>query len=409
MVNYHPQGLHSAMNCHNLIITKSTERVAYMFRQRLTLLVAAAVAVLALLSACRTLPIDGRLPEGLSAEKITSVDEESPFALSPDGNVVAIVSSGLKIFHIALKEQIALSGDSPEKLAWSPFGNFLAAIFRKDGKSTLIIYDQHGIPIAEAIIDDALTALGWLSEDEVFAGGIKVKEYKFGSNYRSILYRWNPGRSIPAASDLRNTTIQPSTYSSWKAALSRGPLIEPVGQSAQILYLQPAAPPLFAPYYRLIIRDIDTGKELESGNVSLNSEGGSFSADGETLLIGDGIVSTKLYNPWSEETLFTGATPGKSSALSPDGATWFADGSLFRNSKMVTALAPGVARFTPDGSRLIIRSGGSLYMVSGLKPAEGALFVPSLTAKISKLRSMRVQGLVTPAEYKETLKGITAQ
>ncbi len=380
-----------------------------MFRQRLPLLVAAVVSVLALLSACRTLPIDGRLPEGLSAEKITSVDEESPFALSPDGKVVAIASSGLKMFHVALKEQIELSGDSPEKLAWSPFGNFLAAIFLKNGKSKIIVYDQYGMPVTETSTDDALTVLGWLSEDEIFAGGIKVKNYKFGSNYRSILYRWSPGRGVPVAGDLRDTTIQPSTYRKWKTALERGPMIDSTGQTAQIFYMQPVTPPLFTPYYKLIIKDLETGKELESGTVSLNSEGGCFSADGETLLIGDGIGSTKLYNPWSEETLFTVVTPGKSTVLSPDGATWFADGSLFRNSKLVTPLAPGVARFTPDGSRLVISSGGSLYLVTGLKTAEGSRFATSLVDKIQKLRSMRIQGLVTPAEYKETLKRITTQ
>jgi hypothetical protein len=377
-----------------------------MFGQRI-LLVAAVVSVLTLLSACSTLPVHGRLPDGLSAEKIASVDEGSPFAISPDGNVVAMVSSGLKMFHIALKEQIDLSSDSPEKLAWSPFGNSLAAIFRKSGKSTVKIYDQQGIQVAEANIDDVLTTLGWLSEDEILAGGIKVRTYKFGSNYKGIFYRWSPGRGIPVANELRDSTIQPSTYSKWKAALERGPLIEPVGQSAQILYLHPADPPLFTPYYKLIIKDLETGKELETATVSLNSDGASFSADGESLLIGDGIGSTKLYSPWSEEALFKFATPGRNPALSPDGVTWFADGTLFRNSKMVTPLAPGVARFTPDGSRLVISSGGSLYVVSGLKPAEGAMFVPSLTDKISKLRSMRVQGLVTPGEYKESLKRIT--
>jgi WD40 repeat protein len=378
-----------------------------MFRRRILLLAAALVSTLTLLSSCRTLPIDGRLPDGLAAEKITSVEEGSPFAVSPDGNVVAMVSSGLKMFHIGFKEQIDLSGDSPEKVAWSPFGSFLAALYRKDGKSTIITYDQHGILVAEAKVDDVLTDLGWLSDDEIYAGGLNIKNYKFGSNYRSIFYRWSPGRGLPVAISLRDTTILPLTFSKWKSLLERGPMTESAGQTAQILYLHPVAPPLFAPYYKLIIRDLETGKELEPVNFNLNSDGGSFSADGETILFGDGNGSVKLFNPWSEETLHTVTTPGKSPVLSPDGATWFADGTLFRNSSMVTPLAPGEARFTPDGSRLLISSGGSLYLVTGLKKAEGSLFVPSLVDKIQKLRSMRVQGLVTPAEYKETLKRIT--
>jgi WD40 repeat protein len=379
-----------------------------MLRARTILFLAAAISVLTIFSACRTLPIDGRLPDGLSAEKITSVDENSPFAVSPDGKVVAIVRSGLKMFHIALKEQLDLSNDSPEKLAWSPFGNYLAAIFRKDGKYIIRVYDQHGFQTAEAIIDDVLTGVAWLSEDEVLAGGMRIKNYKFGTTYKSVFYRWSHGRSIPVAGDLRDTTIQLSTLKRWKPLIERGPMIATAGQTAQFIYVQPVDPPLFNPYLKLIIRDIETGKELETASVSLQSDGGCFSADGETILIGDGIGSTKIYDPWSDETIVSSATPGRNSALSPDNVTWFADGSLFRNGKMVAALAPGDARFTADGSRLMIRSRGYLYQVSGLKPAEGALFVPSLVDKINRLRSMRVQGLVTQGEYKETLKGITA-
>jgi Tol biopolymer transport system component len=223
------------------------------------------------------------------------------------------------------------------------------------------------------------------------------------------LYRWSPGRGLPVAIDLRDTTLQPSTFGKWKTALERGPMIDLAGQTAQILYLHPVDPPLFTPYYKLIIRDLETGKELEMANVSFSSEGGSFSADGESLLFGDGNGSVKLFNPWSEEALHTVATPGKSPVFSPDGTAWFADGTLFRNSSMVTPLAPGVARFTPDGSRLLISSSGSLYQVTGLKKAEGPLLAPSFADKIQKLRSMRVQGLVTPAEYKETLRRITTQ
>lgn len=380
-----------------------------MFKQKILFLAAALVSMLALLPACRTFPIDSRLPDGLAAEKIASVEEGSPFALSPDGNVVALVSSGLKMFHIGFKEQIDLSSSSPEKIAWSPFGDYLAAIYHKDGKSTIITYDQHGIPVAEAKVDDFLTDLGWLSEDQIYAGGLNVKNYKFGSNFSSSFYRWSPGRDLPVAIDLRNTTIQPSTFSKWKPVLERGPMMSLAGQTAQFLYLHPVAPPLANPYYKLIIRDIETGNELETANFNLNSDGGSFSADGETILFGDGNGSVKLFDPWSEETLQSVATPGNNLVISPDSTTWFADGALFRNSSMVTPLAPGVARFAPDGSLLLISSSGSLYMVTGLKKAEGSLYAPSLVEKIQKLRSMRVQGLITPEEYKESIKRITTQ
>jgi len=36
------------------------------------------------------------------------------------------------------------------------------------------------------------------------------------------------------------------------------------------------------------------------------------------------------------------------------------------------------------------------------------VFVPALAEKVAKLRSMRIQGLVTPQEYKENLQKLTA-
>ena len=57
---------------------------------------------------------------------------------------------------------------------------------------------------------------------------------------------------------------------------------------------------------------------------------------------------------------------------------------------------------------MLFRSGSGLYKLSGLKAAEGTIFVPAVAEKVAKLRSMRMQGLVTPKEYKENLQKLTA-
>lgn len=358
-----------------------------------------------LFTSCRSLPLNGRLPENLTAVKITTVDEGTPFAVAPDSNVVALVSSDFKLFHIPSGESVTLSAKRPHKLAWSPFGLTLAALFREDGKSRIITYDGFGTAIAETVIDAPLTDIGWLSENELALGGAIVKEYKFGSNYRTMLYRWQPGRDDPVASELRDATLQPATIRNWQAFLKRGPLMDFSSQTPLISYLHPVDPPLFTPYYKLVVRDLVSGRELEAAAVSLSSAGGRLSADGEKILFADGKGLTLLRNPWSDTVIASVNSLGTGPALAADAGSWFADGALFRNGKLVSQLATGaVAQFSADGSRLFLAAGDELFLVSGLKPAEGTLFVPALTEKLQKLRSLRAEGLITPQEYRDSLE-----
>lgn len=400
--------LHFALTCHNLELLNSGKGRIFMSKPINILL--RALLLLSLLPACQTLPLSGKLPDGLGAEKITSVDKGSPFALSPDGNLVAIVSSGLKMFHLPTKEYLSLGDKSPYKLAWSPFGNSLAALFAKGEGSSIVIYDQHGIPFAESEVDARLTDLEWLSEAELLAGGVRFKSYRFGSSYQSFYLRWLPGRDLPTENRLRDTTLQPATIARWKTHLERGPMLALSAQSGTLLYLHPVDPPMFTPYYKLIMKDLANGKELELASLGFESGGGKFSADGERILYGDGKGATLLYNPWSEELFREAATAGRDLSLSPEGETWASDGALFRAGAAVTPLAEGaVVQFSADGSRAVVSAGGDLYLLSGLKTADGVMFVPAVAEKISRLRSMRLQGQVTPQEYQENLLRIRAQ
>lgn len=376
---------------------------------RSTLLPLTLLLSLLLLGACRTLPLNAPLPDGLTAEKIVSVDQGSPFSLAPDSTVIALTDDGLKLFHIPSKEAIPLDQRTPLKLAWSPLGYSLAALFANDDGSTVVIYDQHGIKLAEAPCTDRLTSIGWLAEDELAAGGFKIKTYKFGQNYESLYFRWKPGRDKPTVNGLRDTTLKLATVAKARVLLERGPLLELSPQSGTLLYLHPVDPPVFAPYYKLIMKDLASGKELEIASVGLNSAGGKFSANGEKVLYADGNGTTLLYNPWSGETLRKSNAFGNSPALSPEGETWIADGTLFRKNSPALPLAEGAeAQFSLDGSRVILRSGSALYLLTGLQPAQGTLFVPAVAEKVAKLRSLRIQGLVTAPEYQENLTRITA-
>lgn len=353
-----------------------------------------------IVAGCSTLPVSGQLPEGLVATKIARIDEGTRFAISPDGAAVAHSKSGLKLLHISTGQKLDLSAETPERLAWSPVGYNLAALYYRDGKSAIVTYDQHGLKVAEASIDGRITDLAWLSESELLAAELRVANYRFGSNYKTLLHRWKPGKSSPVATPLRDTTIQPANAVRWQNTLSRGPMPGLSPTDDFILYLHPLDPPVFSPYYKLILRELPSGREKEIANVSLNSDGGLFSLDGELILFGDGSGNTSLYDPWTEKTIFSCKTPGKNPAFSPDGSHWFADGTLYRGNAPLAILAPnGIARFSPDAKELLLSANGSLYRVTGLRPAKP---LPPPSDKLRQLRAWRLEGLISAREYTES-------
>ena len=363
--------------------------------------------MLTVIAGCSTLPLEGNLPNGLTAKQITTVESGSAFAISPDGAVAAVFKSRLQLFHIPTQESHQIGDKKPAALAWSPMGYSLAALYRTPGRSRIVIHDQLGLPMAEQTLNDEITGISWLSEQEIAADGLRIKNYKFGTNYKSILYRWKPGIDLPVLTELKDSTLRQSIFVKWQALLARGPLLSASVSSGYIAYLHPVDPPLFAPFYKIIIRDIATGREIDAGNAGLTSAGAKFSADGEKLLYGDGNGNMFLLNPWSNEQIIKVNTPGESLALAPDGTSWFADGTLFARNRPPAQLANGGdAAFTTDSSRLLISSGAHLYQVTGFKPAEGSLFIPEVAEKVAKLRSMRLQGLITAADYKASMERI---
>jgi len=372
---------------------------------RSLLLFLAGIALTFLQAGCSSLPLSGKLPEGLSVEQLTSVDDNAVMAISPDGTVVALTSSGLKLYHIPNRQLLEVTGQTPRRIAWSPNGYSLAATYADSGKSVIHTYDQHGIRVAETAIDGEITDISWLSEAELLTASVEVKSYKFGSNFNSVIHRWQPGRDAPKRIDLKNTTLQPANASRWSTTLSRGPMIDVSRTADQILYLHPVDPPLFTPYLKLILRDLASSKEMEIGPVNLGSHGGRFTADGENVIYGDGIGKVTRYNPWTGETVATLKSAGKELEISPAGDYIFADGALFHGTDMLAMLAPGgTARFTPNGSQLLVAAKGDLYLLSGLHPANEKLLPLQQLEKLLQPRAWRLDNLISARDYKDALE-----
>lgn len=368
------------------------------------------IAATLLHSGCSRLPITGQLPQNLEARRLAGIDPDSPMAISPDGKVAAVSSSGLKLLHLPSGQLLEVDGRLPGRVAWSPGGYGLAASFSAGGGSSIVTYDQHGIRVAEERVEGKITDLAWLSEGEILAASISITNYKFGSNYATRLHRWSPGMGGVATVGLRQTTLQPATIRQWLPLLQRGPMLDLSPDRRVILYLQPMDPPLFNPKYKLVLRDLASGREMEVDNLPWSSDGGRFSADGELLFHGDGGGKTTLRDPWSGEIVATLPGSGRNLELSPVGDYRFSDGTLYRNDSLVAPLAEGGrAIFSPNGRELLVSAGADLYLVTGLRPEGSRLLTPPQREKLLQPRSWRLEGLISPNEYRETLERIKRQ
>lgn len=373
---------------------------------RLQLLLLLIAATLFLQSGCSRLPVTGQLPSNLTATKITDLDETSPMAIAPDGRVVAISSSGLKLLYLPTGQQVEVSGTTPREVAWSPRGYSLAASYPTGTGSTLVSYDYQGIKLAETQVQGEITDLTWLSEGEILAASVTITNFKFGSNYKTVIHRWIPGKGEPTSTPLRDTTLQPITARNWLPILQRGPRLDLSRTADQILYLQPIDPPLFTPYYKLILRDLASDREMELASVGMSTSGGRFTADGELVVYGNGADKTTVYDPWTDETVASFKAAGTNLQISPTGEYRFSDGALYQGDKLVTMLAPGgIGRFTPDG-RLLLIADNTLYLLDGLQPASDKLLPVDHLKKLLQPRAWRIEGIISPKEYKETRERI---
>jgi hypothetical protein len=354
----------------------------------------------ALLTGCHQLPTTAPLPEGLTLARIGSVDAGAPFALSPDHTQLALGRGGLELRHLSTGVTTAVATHIPSALAWSGDGRHLAASFYRDGQSILASYDARGASEGSVSLAGRVTDLCWLADGELLAGGVVLTNYRFGSNYKTLLHRWRPGGEA-ASILLKESTLQPATMKRWAEVLERGPALVLAPDSRSLLYLHPYNPPLFTPYSKLMLRDLESGGELEIGQVSLLSGGGAFSGDGELVAFGDGRELVSQVNPWSGESGSTIKAPGQQFVSSPDGSYWLLDGLLYRFGSPVAMFRPGVTgRFAPDGTGLLVAHEGELYLVRGLSPRPLPEVPPAVLERLRQLRSWRSQGLIESAEYR---------
>lgn len=178
----------------------------------------------------------------------------------------------------------------------------------------------------------------------------------------------------------------------------------------ELLLLELVTPPVVSPYTRLTSIDVLTGvaPEIAAPEKTVYTAI-SWSPDGRKLALSEAsgrlVISDQRAVPKTVQASVTGSSP----AWNPRGSQiYFGGYVVLSNGKTETALLADSSRsigfWSGDGTRLAVAANGDLWLFEGFTPA----FLPTdsplddrLKNKLSLLKSLRIDGLITQQEYQD--------
>ncbi len=352
---------------------------------------------------CAALPYDGTLPAGVDLTVLTSIEPGAPFAWSPSGSQIALRRAGVRVRDLHTGVEHLLAPGHPDRLAWSPSGDAIATAEQEGDSTRVRLLGLDGATRGETFLKGKLDRLAWTPDGELLVGSVIRQAFSFGSNLKTVLYRWREG-SEPEAFPLAEVTLtgKNSHLTVGARGLGGGPVLSPFGDEVLCTVLR--RPPAFPAYKALLLVNLGTRVIRKIAHLPPDSPGGIFSADSERALFrGAGYTTSaqgtrELVDPnaWA----FPDA--GRCLALSPGGRYLFAGGRLLHGSELLLTFALDVeASFGPEGRRLLVRSGDRLLLVNGLLGDPPRSVPPAVRDDLLALRRWRSLQLIRPKECEQ--------
>ena len=359
------------------------------------------LAALPLLLACA--PVS-RLsaPAGGAVRLLSDAAPAGPLAWSTDGRRLAFVQGGVRVLFLPRGPQQRWDRRTPRALAWAPAGKQLAAAFEQGKESLVARFGAPGRVLAAVRVPGRVTDLRWRGHKELLFLAVTMTRYSFGADRRVRLYHWT-GQGKPRATLLDDATLKPLTLRRWGRLLERGSHLQLSPLQDEILYTRLHDPPAESPYWELVLRHLDTGRERSVARLGLESAGGRFTAGGAQVVYGDGGRQTRRIDPWLGRTVAVYPQAGRFLATGPAGEL-FVDGSLYRGRQLLARFPTGTRGYFAAGrKKVLLRLEGRIYLaaVPGLTRGRAR---PAPSPILLRLRRWRSLGLITPGECARQLR-----
>lgn len=147
--------------------------------------------------------------------------------------------------------------------AWRRDGERLAAGFVDgQGQGLLVVSDRSGKRLAAHPMPGRILAVAWSARDDLLIAGYRLQEFSFGANLFQWLVRIDGEQRVQI--ELGDTTLKPATAKRLKASLPEllSVVFSPAGD--ELAFLRLYDPPQFPAYLRLLYRNwqVPTDRKL---------------------------------------------------------------------------------------------------------------------------------------------------
>jgi hypothetical protein len=358
------------------------------------------------LAGCASTPFTGPVPEGTTLSQLPLFDNETPVVWHPSGQSINASQKGLIRYDLRTGDKAQIDSERPARMVWSPDSTRLAAAYRLDESTRIVLRDAAGKQLAETILPGILDRLLWSEEVGLLVITSRLKIYSFGGDLRLTMHLWD-GVSAPQSTVLYNATIRPSTSLDWEQGLIAGSEASLSPDQDEILYLQLHDPPAFQGSYYLTLRHLKTGAEKKIVSLPIGLRSIQF-IDSDHVLVDNGNVGSMDLFLWGDEANLGLPFAGKITAVSPGGHYRLIGEQLLLDKNPIGHF-PGVsaAAFSPDGSRLLLQIKKRWYLLDGLTESVRPTLSTSDLEKLRQLRNWRSRGLITPQEFLNQKSRIT--
>jgi hypothetical protein len=327
-------------------------------------------------------------------------------AWSPDGKHIAYIGKRLEIYDTGSGEKGRIGLEGAYFIEWASEGELLV-LFRADGAARLGWVDAETLNVNETALPVEADAAYPLGDRKLLLAVAQAERISIGLDVRyglsvhdlkdgSLREAYSSSRILPrgnTAEDVRG----------W---LSAGP--NPLGGETVLLEL--VDPPALAPYLRICMVDYATGRKTEITRIQRGNfrASGSWSPLGRRAALVDEYGRLRVLGLGGALLAVDDGVSGEHPAWNPRGGLIFFGGyMLSADGKQREEIVPGgdgesAAFWSPDGTRMALLTGGSLWLLSGFTPSlapAGGGVDEALKGKIVILRDLLQDSLLTEKEY----------
>jgi WD40 repeat protein len=335
---------------------------------------------------------------------------------SPDGTRLAFIGKTLKIYDTGSGMQRSFPIDNPYYVVWAPDSTLYALSRDSKGNSVLCSLDTNSSRIEKMTLDLDADALYPASDGKnLLILSIHIKALSFGTRISCILALRN--MAVGSSKTIYSFEKTYMMKNLDNALLTAWTHAGPSPLDNVVLVMEHVRPPVLPFYTKVNSLDLATGEISEMSNPTTNKIylSASWSPDGRRAVLTDGNGRIEVRDRLGKGAVIDWSLTGMYPSWNPRGSRIYCGGFLIdsdgkNKEELLTNAAGSISQWSPDGITLAVATGDGLLLFRNMPTSYVLPDRPldkALSEKLSLLRKLLSEGVISPQEYNERRDNLT--